>query len=284
MLVADADGTVVETLAEPGQVVAPGRRGESWRMRAARSDDQPAGDHATRHRIAGAGQALRRRPPLAGALRQLSDAADPGDPNLRGALRPRRRGRAGAAGGHRHRSGRRSTEAATHARSRSARSTTTASRPASGSSRRTSSVSFRPVRIAGSARRPPSSAAASAVGRAFVALGAHLLHEGERVRVVDGRWPRQMTGFNLSALAVRERAVTLFLIIAVAMAGGFAFLKLGRAEDPAFTVKVMTVRRPGRAPPPRRCRITSPSRWRSACRSCAGTTASRPSRGPASPS
>ncbi|HEY4249789.1 MAG TPA: efflux RND transporter permease subunit [Roseomonas sp.] len=50
-----------------------------------------------------------------------------------------------------------------------------------------------------------------------------------------------MSGFNLSALAVRERAVTLFLIIAIAVAGTFAFLKLGRAEDPPFTVKVLTI-------------------------------------------
>ncbi|MCJ2133057.1 efflux RND transporter permease subunit [Methylobacterium sp. J-026] len=50
-----------------------------------------------------------------------------------------------------------------------------------------------------------------------------------------------MTGFNLSALAVRERAVTLFLIIAVTAAGVFAFQRLGRAEDPAFTVKTMAV-------------------------------------------
>jgi multidrug efflux pump subunit AcrB len=46
---------------------------------------------------------------------------------------------------------------------------------------------------------------------------------------------------NLSAFAVRERAVTLFLIIAIAAAGLFAFQRLGRAEDPSFTVKVMTV-------------------------------------------
>lgn len=49
------------------------------------------------------------------------------------------------------------------------------------------------------------------------------------------------SGFNLSALAVRERAVTLFLIIAVSMAGLFAFFHLGRAEDPSFTVKVLTI-------------------------------------------
>ena len=47
--------------------------------------------------------------------------------------------------------------------------------------------------------------------------------------------------FNLSALAVRERSVTLFLILLISLTGVFAFLKLGRAEDPAFTVKVMTI-------------------------------------------
>jgi multidrug efflux pump subunit AcrB len=49
-----------------------------------------------------------------------------------------------------------------------------------------------------------------------------------------------VSGFNLSALAVRERAVTLFLIIAISAAGLFAFLNLGRAEDPSFTIKAMT--------------------------------------------
>ena len=46
---------------------------------------------------------------------------------------------------------------------------------------------------------------------------------------------------NLSALAVRERAVTLFLLISVLIAGVYAFLALGRAEDPAFTVRIMVV-------------------------------------------
>ena len=47
--------------------------------------------------------------------------------------------------------------------------------------------------------------------------------------------------FNLSALAVRERSVTLFLIILISVAGLVAFFGLGRAEDPPFTVKQMTV-------------------------------------------
>src|SRR5215203_6736790 len=50
-----------------------------------------------------------------------------------------------------------------------------------------------------------------------------------------------MTRFNLSALAVRERAITLFLILSVAISGAYAFLKLGRAEDPSFTIKVLTI-------------------------------------------
>ncbi|BAN47233.1 efflux RND transporter permease subunit [Metapseudomonas resinovorans] len=50
-----------------------------------------------------------------------------------------------------------------------------------------------------------------------------------------------MSRFNLSAFAVRNRAVTLFLIIATLVAGAIAFGKLGRAEDPSFTVKTMTV-------------------------------------------
>lgn len=47
--------------------------------------------------------------------------------------------------------------------------------------------------------------------------------------------------FNLSALAVRERAITLFLIILITLGGVMAFFKLGRAEDPSFTIKVMTI-------------------------------------------
>ena len=46
---------------------------------------------------------------------------------------------------------------------------------------------------------------------------------------------------NLSALAVRERSVTLFFILFSVIAGIYAFLSLGRAEDPAFTVRIMVV-------------------------------------------
>ncbi|TWC23431.1 multidrug efflux pump subunit AcrB [Pseudomonas sp. SJZ085] len=47
--------------------------------------------------------------------------------------------------------------------------------------------------------------------------------------------------FNLSAFAVRERSITLFLIFLITIAGVLAFFGLGRAEDPPFTVKQMTI-------------------------------------------
>ena len=50
-----------------------------------------------------------------------------------------------------------------------------------------------------------------------------------------------MRGPNLSAIAVRAPSVTLFLMLALIGAGLLAFLRLGRAEDPSFTIKVATV-------------------------------------------
>lgn len=42
---------------------------------------------------------------------------------------------------------------------------------------------------------------------------------------------------NVSARAVRERAVTLFFLLLARVAGVYAFLSLGCAEDPAFTLR-----------------------------------------------
>lgn len=46
---------------------------------------------------------------------------------------------------------------------------------------------------------------------------------------------------NLSALAVREKSITLFFLIVSMLAGVYAFTSMGRAEDPPFTVRVMLV-------------------------------------------
>jgi multidrug efflux pump len=50
-----------------------------------------------------------------------------------------------------------------------------------------------------------------------------------------------MGRFNLSAWAVQHPPLVLFLILMLAAAGTFSYLKLGRAEDPNFTIKVAVV-------------------------------------------
>ena len=50
-----------------------------------------------------------------------------------------------------------------------------------------------------------------------------------------------MKHFNLSGWAVSHPALILFLVIALGAAGFFSYQRLGRAEDPFFTVKVVNV-------------------------------------------
>ncbi|WP_188262914.1 efflux RND transporter permease subunit [Azospirillum tabaci] len=50
-----------------------------------------------------------------------------------------------------------------------------------------------------------------------------------------------MTGFNLSEWALRHRSFVWYLIISLTLAGGMAYMRLGREEDPAFTIKTMVV-------------------------------------------
>jgi multidrug efflux pump len=50
-----------------------------------------------------------------------------------------------------------------------------------------------------------------------------------------------MTSLNLSAWALGHRSLTLFAMLALAAGGAWSYLSLGRAEDPAFTIKQMVV-------------------------------------------
>lgn len=50
-----------------------------------------------------------------------------------------------------------------------------------------------------------------------------------------------MKRFNLSAWAVAHPALVLFLIVAISFAGLFSYQRLGRAEDPSFTIKLVVV-------------------------------------------
>ncbi len=47
--------------------------------------------------------------------------------------------------------------------------------------------------------------------------------------------------FNLSEWALKSRSVVIYLMIVAVAAGVFAFVKLGRNEDPAFVIKSMVV-------------------------------------------
>src|SRR5207302_2746106 len=50
-----------------------------------------------------------------------------------------------------------------------------------------------------------------------------------------------MQRFNLSQWAITHQALVLFMILVLGAAGIYSYAKLGRAEDPSFTIKVMIV-------------------------------------------
>ncbi|MGH6816265.1 MAG: efflux RND transporter permease subunit, partial [Hyphomicrobiaceae bacterium] len=51
-----------------------------------------------------------------------------------------------------------------------------------------------------------------------------------------------MTGFNLSDWALRHKSFVVYLMVVSAVAGLWAYGKLGREEDPPFTIKTMVVK------------------------------------------
>ena len=50
-----------------------------------------------------------------------------------------------------------------------------------------------------------------------------------------------MIGPNLSAWAIKNRSITIYFMLVAVIAGALAFVKLGRDEDPSFTIKTMLV-------------------------------------------
>ncbi len=50
-----------------------------------------------------------------------------------------------------------------------------------------------------------------------------------------------MNGFNLSDWALRHRSLVWYLMLAIVLAGGLSYTRLGRQEDPSFTIKSMVV-------------------------------------------
>lgn len=50
-----------------------------------------------------------------------------------------------------------------------------------------------------------------------------------------------MKSLNLSDWAVKHPALVLFMIVALSIAGALSYMRMGRAEDPSFTIKAMVV-------------------------------------------
>lgn len=50
-----------------------------------------------------------------------------------------------------------------------------------------------------------------------------------------------MSGFNLSEWSIRNPSLVVFFMIGIVVSGTLSFLKLGRAEDPVFTIRTMVV-------------------------------------------
>ncbi len=50
-----------------------------------------------------------------------------------------------------------------------------------------------------------------------------------------------MVGINLSEWAIRHKSLTLYFMVVTLIAGIYAYVNLGRNEDPPFTIKVMVV-------------------------------------------
>ena len=50
-----------------------------------------------------------------------------------------------------------------------------------------------------------------------------------------------MKSFNLSEWALRHRSLVTYFMLVIVVAGVWSYLRLGRSEDPDFTVKTMVV-------------------------------------------
>ncbi|MBB5684937.1 efflux RND transporter periplasmic adaptor subunit [Sphingobium boeckii] len=192
ILVADADGIVVETLAEPGQVVAAGQTVVKLARAGAREAviDLPetvrpaAGSHASAT-VFGSG--------ITGAarLRQLSDAADPATRTYE--ARYVLEGAAASA----------PLGATVTVRLAQPGATSLAQAPLAAIhdngkgpgvwviNGKRPTVTWRPVRLAAIGEETVAIRGGLRTGERFVALGAHLLHEGQAVRLTPGMGAQQ---------------------------------------------------------------------------------------------
>ena len=75
-------------------------------------------------------------------------------------------------------------------------------------------------------------------GEVVVTAGVQTLRPGQKVRLAGSRL---MKRFNLSEWAIRHRSLVTYFMLVIVVAGVGSYLRLGRSEDPDFTVKTMVV-------------------------------------------
>ena len=142
------------------------------------------------------------------------------------------------AGIHRHRQ-HQAVRARRRCRFRRARSPRrTAARPCGWSIRKSQTVSLRNVDVS---RYDPAAVVISQgleAGEIVVTAGVQTLRPGQKVRLLGGRL---MMRFNLSEWAIRHRSLVTYFMLVIVVAGVWSYLRLGRSEDPDFTVKTMVV-------------------------------------------
>ena len=71
-----------------------------------------------------------------------------------------------------------------------------------------------------------------------VTAGVQALRPGQKVRLLE---TQLVIGPNLSEWALKKRSLVVFLMIIGVVAGVMSFMKLGRGEDPAITIRTMVV-------------------------------------------
>ena len=107
------------------------------------------------------------------------------------------------------------------------------------------SVALRPVTVARYETDTVIIASGLAKGDIVVTAGINTLREGQKVRLADaaaGGSDRQMKNFNLSRWALDHKSLVVYLMLVIALAGILNYRKLGREEDPPFTIKTMVVK------------------------------------------
>ena len=77
--------------------------------------------------------------------------------------------------------------------------------------------------------------------------GVHSLKEGQKVRIEQDRRVKSLQSLRLGP---QHRSLVWYFMIAFMAAGLFAYLQLGREEDPNFTIKTMVIQAqwPGASP------------------------------------